>query len=69
MSNRDKIAKYYKRQNRDYTWLIPITALIVVIAIALIQPHFEAKAFNKFTKGHKATYWDAMWTNLRIIAD
>lgn len=36
---------------------------------AVAQPYFEAKTFNKFTSGPKATYWDAMWTELRVMSE
>lgn len=46
-----------------------IVMLVIVagmIAGCASQPYFEARAFNKFTKGPKATYWDAAWTELRV---
>ena len=44
-------------------------ALLIVVAVLglVLQPLFEARAFNKFTTGPKATYWDACWTELRVV--
>ena len=43
--------------------------LLLALAVGILQPYFEARAFNKFTDGPKATYWDAMWTELRVMAE
>lgn len=43
--------------------------IALVILAALIQPCFEARTFNRFTKGEKATYWDALFAELRIQAE
>lgn len=40
--------------------------LLTLFALIVLQPYFEAMAFNKFTTGPKATYWDAVWTELRV---
>ena len=55
---------------KDDTFQIVAGLTVVVIALSLwaLQPLFEAKAYNKFTDGPKATYWDAMWTNLRVTS-
>lgn len=47
-----------------------LVALIILglLAAMFISPYFEMQAFNKFSKT-KATYWDALWTELRIIPD
>ena len=52
-------------------WLIAAAVVVIVVAIsvALIQPYFEMQTFNKFTKGPKATYWDATFANLRVTAE
>jgi hypothetical protein len=39
---------------------------MLLILLLILQPYFEARAFNKFTQGAKATYWDAVWTDLRV---
>ena len=46
--------------------VIPLTA-----ALLLSQPYFEAKAYNKFRDDTqvKATYWDALWSDLRITSE
>ena len=46
---------------------IALMALATVVLLVM-QPYFEARAFNKFTEGPKATYWDAVWTSLRVTA-
>jgi len=46
--------------------IITISIISIVIAIILIQPYFEMKAFNKFSD-KKATYIDALFSNLRIV--
>jgi len=51
----------------DKMLITVIAALILItLGIAAIQPHFEAKAYNKLTGGN-ATYWDALFTELRIV--
>lgn len=48
-------------------WFIGIV-VVGCVAVAVFQPYFEARAFNKFSKT-KATYWDALVTELRVIPD
>ncbi len=43
-----------------------ILAVIMLAVILALTPLFEARAFNKFTDGPRATYWDALWTQLRV---
>jgi hypothetical protein len=38
---------------------------LIGISIALAQPYFEAKSFNRLTGGN-ATYWDALFSELRV---
>lgn len=45
---------------------VVLCAIIVAILSPVLQPYFEARAFNKFTTGPKATYWDAVWSDLRV---
>lgn len=40
--------------------------VLVCLALVVLQPLFEARTFNKFTTGPKATYWDALWVQLRV---
>lgn len=44
-----------------------IWLLVAIFAGALIEPYYEAKTFNKFSN-QKATYWDAVFGDLRIFA-
>lgn len=49
-------------------WLCVVgVALIVVgvVSIAVLQPHFEAKAYTNLT-GKNVSYWDAVWLDLRV---
>ena len=48
--------------------LIALVFLIFLVGLMypIIQPYFEMKAFNKFSI-KKATYWDALFSELRII--
>jgi len=68
VSNRDLIAKMQKqRRDADYYFIrIAVSIFVVVAIIALTQPYFEAKTYNKFTAGPRATYWDAVWASLRV---
>ncbi len=48
-----------------------VKCLAVILAAVLVltffaQPYFEMQSFNKFS-GKKATYWDAMFADLRIF--
>lgn len=45
-----------------------VVAVVVALLGFLIQPYFEMRAFNKFSET-KATYWDAMFSQLRITPD
>ena len=53
-----------KKLDTLYFWLL-ISIVIVSLTIFLIQPYFEAQSFNKLTGGD-ATYWDALWSELRV---
>lgn len=44
-----------------YGWM---AALLILYFLA--QPYFEMRTFNKFSN-QKATYFDAVFSNLRII--
>ena len=52
-------------------WSLVLAAVIVValVLFGVVQPYFEARTFNKFTSGPKATYWDALWAELRVTHD
>lgn len=60
-----------KKENRRQTVTCLVYLLIMVIALAIAgaQPYFEMRAFNRHTKGEKATYMDAVFSDLRIITD
>ena len=49
--------------------LLVILAVIGTIGGIFFQPLFERNSFNKFSNGPKATYWDAMFSELRIEAN
>ena len=42
-----------------------ILFVIGAIIVGICEPGFEAHSFNKLTGGH-ASYWDALWINLRV---
>ena len=55
-------------------WLMPMLFFALVVgmpACLALQPAFEARTFNKFRPegAPKATYWDALWTNLRVTSE
>lgn len=35
------------------------------IAVVALEPYFESRAYNRLTGAH-ATYWDALWLDLRV---
>ena len=45
--------------------MMMVIAIVAIIGVAFMQPYFEAQSFNKLTGGN-ATYWDALWSNLRV---
>ena len=55
-----------------YEILGAIFATIIFIlagfAFWVVPSYFEARTFNKFSKT-KATVWDAMWADLRVVPD
>ena len=71
MRGRDEVSGVWKGAGGDAMkdWIL-MTLIGVILALVVIvimgQPYFEASAFNKFTSGPKATYWDALWTELRV---
>lgn len=55
------------RSKKDPTEAIAAAVVLaLVLLIASCQPMMEARTFNKFTTGPKATFWDAVWGNLRV---
>ena len=45
-----------------------VFAIIMLLAICVASPYFEARSFNRFSK-ENATYWDAVFLNLRVQAN
>jgi len=50
------------------TELLTVIMIVAIISGVFVQPYFEMKAFNKFSS-NKATYIDAMFSQLRIEAN
>lgn len=44
-----------------------VAFFVVVIAIGLIQPYMEARAYERVTGKH-VSVWDAVWLDLRVQA-
>lgn len=42
-----------------------VVLVLIVVRIAVVAPHFEAKSFNDCTGGN-ATYFTALFTELRV---
>jgi hypothetical protein len=57
------------KEDVKISFVFIVLALLVVgpSLLLLMQPYLEARAFNKFTSGPKATYWDALWSELRVM--
>lgn len=52
----------------NFSLAVFILSMIVIVGcliFGLLQPHFEAKAFNECTGGH-ASYFTAVFTELRV---
>ncbi|TFH23759.1 hypothetical protein E4G67_02715 [Candidatus Bathyarchaeota archaeon] len=54
-----------KRSRSDTEIYFFLCVFVGAILFLLAQPYFEAQSFNRLTGGH-ATYWDALWTELRV---
>ena len=52
--------------------VVYVVAIVFVLAIvcgtSLFQSYMEMRTFNKFSTTTKATLWDAMFADLRVIA-
>jgi len=48
-----------------------LIAIVILLVMIFVQPYFEAKSFNKFRDPDTppATYWDAMFSELRVTDD
>lgn len=55
-------------EDHEENVMVGVFIIVVVILLCLIQPACEAHAFNKYTTGPKASYWDALFTDLRVNA-
>ena len=58
----------YKKQGMTGTEILIIISMVIMIASIFVQPYFEMRAFNKFSD-KKATYMDALFSQLRIEAN
>jgi hypothetical protein len=58
--------QYISRDNKpDWGAALGCLAILAVLAVVLAYPIFEARHFNKCTGGN-ATYFDALFTTLRV---
>lgn len=53
------------KQQAIVTGILVVVGILLVFGFAAAQPYFEARAFNNCTGSH-ATYWDAVFSQLRI---
>lgn len=49
----------------DRFWWFVVAVLVLGLTIAVVQPFFEARAYEHVT-GAKVSYWDACWLDLRV---
>ena len=63
--------EYEKRKSGQISVMsvIYVISIIAIVLVLLAGPYFEMQTFNKFTKGKKATYLDAMFSELRVTPD
>lgn len=56
---------------KEFWWLIVFIVVIFAMlgVLAWVSCVNEAKTFNKFTSGNKATAWDAFYIELRVMAE
>lgn len=46
-----------------------VLLLVFIFSYLTILPfQMEANSFNKFTTGAKATWWDAVWVDLKVTS-
>jgi hypothetical protein len=60
----------YINKNADFfapliAGLILLVVLGAMITAVAVPPYFEAQSYNRLT-GSNATYWDAVWVELRV---
>lgn len=47
--------------------ILTIIMFVGLLVVGLgFKPYMEARTFNKFSQDKKATFWDALWAELRI---
>lgn len=58
----------WKKLDDDYGTLAGwIFGILLMLVLFVVMPAvFEARAYNKFTTGEKATWWDAVCVDLRV---
>jgi len=62
-------SRRYRSDNVLGMIIMYVVIFAIIIAIPLVKSHFEMKTFNKFTTGPKATYTDALFSELRVEAN
>ena len=57
-----------KKRFRFEFYHLYVVAIVFLVVAMLVQPYFEMRTYNKFKSADKpeATYWDAMFAELRI---
>lgn len=61
----EELKMYRNRRTDDATNTCIGVLCLMAFAFIVIQPYFEARSFNKLTGGN-ATYFDALFSELRI---
>lgn len=56
-----------QKNERLFRLFVIVLVLTVVVGSVSIPPYMEMRTFNKFSTGTKATYWDAVFSDLRIM--
>ena len=62
------MSRYHGKGELGYSIMI-VVVIMIVLGIPLVKSYFEMKTFNKFTQGPKATYMDALCSELRVEAN
>jgi hypothetical protein len=64
-----KLRCYGCRQKNEGRLLLFLLSAVILVCIGgvTIPPYMEMRTFNKFSTGIKATYWDAVFSDLRIM--
>jgi len=65
MKDTERFARTFLRENPMVLGCLLV--LIIAGILVLVQPYFEMRAFNRFSE-KKATYWDAAFASLRVMA-